>query len=43
METDLHEWLANRYFVCEDDETAEKAFLEYEDSDGRYPAGEERP
>ena len=42
VETDLHEWLANKYYVYEDDETAERAYLEYEACGGVYPAGEER-
>ena len=29
VETDLHEWLANKAYIYEDDETAEKAYLEY--------------
>ena len=29
IETDLHEWLANKNFVYEDDGTAERAYEEY--------------
>ncbi len=42
VETDLHEWLANKNYIYEDDETAERAYLEYEACGGVYPAGEER-
>ncbi len=41
VETDLHEWLANKNYVYEDDETAEAAYREYEANGGSYPAGEE--
>lgn len=42
VETDLHEWLANKNYVYDDDETAEKAYLEFEALHGIYPTGEER-
>ena len=41
IETDLHEWLANKNFVYEDDGTAERAYEEYERNHGRYPVGRE--
>ncbi len=41
IETDLYEWLANKNFIYEDDETAERFYLEYEKNQGEYPAGEE--
>ena len=41
VETDLHEWLANKAYIYEDDETAEKAYEEYEADGGNYPQGEE--
>lgn len=42
IETDLHEWLANKDYIYEDDATAERAYGEYEACDGRYPSGAER-
>ncbi len=42
VETDLHEWLANKNYVYESDETAKRAYLEYEENHGRYPQGEKR-
>lgn len=42
VETDLHEWLANKNFIYEDDETVENAYTEYEKNQGIYPAGEEK-
>ena len=42
VETDLHEWLANKNYIYEDDETAEKAYLEFETLNGKYLSGEER-
>ncbi len=42
VETDLHEWLANKNYIIEDSETHKKARLEYETRDGKYPDGEER-
>ena len=43
VETDLREWLANKNYIYEDEETAEAAYREYEANGGRYPEGEERP
>ena len=43
VETDLHEWLANKAYAYEDDETAERAWQEYKALHGRYPDGQERP
>ena len=42
IETDLHEWLANKNYIYDDDETAEKAYLEFESLNGKYPEGEEK-
>ncbi len=42
IETDLHEWLANKNYIYETDEVAEKAYLEYEKADGQYPYDEEK-
>ena len=39
METDLHEWLADRRYRYTDDQTAETCYQEYMDNDGLYPAG----
>ncbi len=41
VETDLHEWLANKNFIYEDDETAERSYEEYINNHGRYPDGTE--
>jgi len=42
IETDLYEWLANKNFLYEDDETAEISYMEYERNQGKYPANEEK-
>ena len=42
VETGLHEWLANKNYNYEDDETAETAYREYEKNRGEYPEGEEK-
>ena len=39
IETDLHEWLANKHYIYENDETAELAFAENEQHQGQYPSG----
>ena len=41
-ETDLHERLANRDYVYEEDDAAEAAFREFAEYYRRYPAGETR-
>ena len=42
IETDLHEWLGNKEYVYDDDETAEESFREYVEYGGAYPDGEEK-
>lgn len=42
VETGLHEWLANKHYIYEDEETAENACREYEAHHGQYPGGEEK-
>jgi len=42
VETNLHEWLANKNYVYEDDETAEQAYLDYQFNHGNYPGDEEQ-
>lgn len=42
VETDLHERIANKAYIYEDYETAEKAYLEYESLHGRYPDNQEK-
>lgn len=42
VETDLHEWLANKNYIYDEDEAAEKSYREYEKTHGIYPNGEER-
>ncbi len=34
IETDLHEWLANKNYIYEDDETAQRAYEEYRRQQG---------
>lgn len=41
VETDLHEWLANKNYVYENDAIAERYYMEYEDHHGVYPPGED--
>lgn len=41
VETNLHEWLANKEYIYDDDETAEKSFREYEENKGTYPEDKE--
>lgn len=36
IETDLHEWLANRNYIYENDETADAAYEEYIKNHGEY-------
>lgn len=40
VETDLHEWMANKDYIYVDDETAKKNYREYIDNKGYYPEGE---
>ena len=42
VETDLHEWLANKNYIYDVDEIAENSYKEYEENHGVYPSGEER-
>lgn len=42
VETDLHEWLANKNYRYEDDDTAEKAYRDFADNQGVYPNGEQK-
>ncbi len=42
VETDLHEWLANRDYRYEDDETARRALEEYERDRGRHTSAAQR-
>lgn len=41
IETDLHEWMANKHYVYEDDERAEKNYREFAENNGVYPAGQD--
>ena len=43
VETDLHEWLANKNYIYEKDKTAEKAYIEYRKKRGKYPKDKEKP
>lgn len=40
VETDLHEWMADKNYSYVDDEIAEKNYREYIDCKGSYPEGE---
>ena len=42
IETDLHEWLANKNYIYDEDETAENSYKEYVENHGIYPQGEEK-
>ena len=42
IETELHEWLANKNYIYEPDKLAESHFKEFMDSSGQYPEGEDR-
>ena len=42
VETDLHEWLANKTYVFESDEVAQERYGEFLALFGSYPAGEDR-
>jgi Fructose-2,6-bisphosphatase len=42
VETDLHEWMANKNFIYESDEQAEHHYKEFVDSSGVYLDGIER-
>ncbi len=37
VETDLHEWIANKNYVYESDEAAINAYREYTENGGEYP------
>ena len=41
VETDLHEWIANKNYIYESDEKAVKNYREFVESNGVYPAGSE--
>ncbi|MDO4299313.1 MAG: histidine phosphatase family protein [Lachnospiraceae bacterium] len=42
VETDLHEWLANKSYIYESDEKAGQSYREYIEWNGVYPQGEEK-
>lgn len=42
IETDLHEWMANKRYVYETDDRAELNYKEYADLSGKYPANSEK-
>lgn len=41
IETDLHEWMANKNYIYEDDKTAENNYSEFVENHGRYLANKE--
>lgn len=43
VETDLHEWLADKKYTYLDDKTAEKNYQEYTEMNGCYPDATEFP
>ncbi|MCM1253955.1 MAG: phosphoglycerate mutase family protein [Clostridium sp.] len=42
VETNLHEWLANKNYIYEEDVTAEQAYLDYTFNHGSYPKDKEQ-
>ncbi|MCM1126341.1 MAG: phosphoglycerate mutase family protein [Lachnospiraceae bacterium] len=42
VETNLHEWLANKNYIYEEDATAEQAYLDYTFNHGSYPEDKEQ-
>ncbi len=42
IETDLHEWMANKSYVYDEDEIAENSFQEYTENHGVYPPDGEK-
>ena len=42
VETDLHEWLANKNYIYDSDEIAENSYREYEANQGVYPFDKEQ-
>lgn len=42
VETDLHEWIANKNYIYETDERAEENYQEYWDLSGKYPTDDEK-
>ncbi len=43
VETDLHEWVADKSYNFVDDETADRYYEEFMAGGGCYPEGEDRP
>ncbi len=42
VETDLHEWMANKNYIYEEDEKADKSYQEFVESNGTYPPNIEK-
>ena len=42
VETDLHEWLANKYYIYEKSDVASKNLEEFDNNNGIYPNGIEK-
>jgi len=42
VESDLHEWLANKNYIYEKDKATEKAYIEYRKKQGKYPKDKEK-
>lgn len=42
VETDLHEWLANKHYIHEADGIADANYDDFHANNGRYPEGEEK-
>lgn len=41
VETDLHEWMANKNYIYEEDERAEKSYREFVEFNGTYPTNKD--
>lgn len=42
VETDLHEWLANKNYIHEEDSIADENYNQFHENNGCYPLGEEK-
>ncbi len=42
VETDLHEWIANKNYIYDPDDVAIASYKEYTENKGEYPCGEEK-
>ena len=42
IETNLHEWLANKHYIHEEEYIADKNYKQFHQNNGCYPSGEEK-